>query len=409
MNLIDKPIITSMLDDDMYKFCMQQAFMELFPNAIGSYRFNNRGNHRFNQDFVDSLNYQIQECMPALKVTDAEIEWFSSVSPFLKPWYLEALRNFRYDPNGVEVRLSEDNNLIWETKGLVREKMMWEVKMMATISELYFKLIDTDWNMNGQEDLARGKANDLSENNCFFIDFGTRRRRSYHTQDMVVRNMRDFSPENVKPNFKGGFTGTSNVHLSHKYGLIPKGTQAHEFFQAMQALEGVRNSNYYAMNNWVRVYNGSLGIALPDTLGTEQFLKNFGLRYAKLFDGVRWDSGDPYWFTDIMLNHYRGLGIDPLSKTIIYSNALDVKKAIEIRKYCEGKIKSSFGIGTFFTNDFNKTSSPAEVSKALNMVIKLWSVNDIPVVKLSDDKGKEMGDSDAVRVAKWMVYGKPLG
>lgn len=392
MNLIDTPIITSMLDDDMYKFSQNMAFMDLFPVAMGDYRFKNRGVQRFNGDFLDTLNFQITECMPALKATDEEIEWFGNKNPFIKPWYLDSLSKFRYDPWGVTVRLDDDNNLNWRAEGLVREKMMWEVKMMATISEIYFKIIDTDWSMKGQKGLATDKAVTLSSNGCQFIDFGTRRRRSYETQDIVVREMKEYK----------GFVGTSNVHLAMKHGLTPKGTQAHEWYMSMQALEGIRNSNYYALNNWVRVYNGDLGIALPDTLGTEQFLKNFSVRYAKLFDGVRWDSGDEYWFTDLMINHYKSLGIDPMSKTIVYSNALDCDRAIRINEYCKGKIKSSFGIGTFFTNDFFN-------SKALNMVIKLWAINGIPVVKTSDDKGKVMGDPDAVRVVKWMINDEPLG
>jgi len=397
MNLVHEPIITSMFDDDLYKPTQQQAFMELFPTAIGEYRFHNRGSHRFNQDFIDSLNYQINECMPALKATDAEIEWLGKTCHFFKHWYLESLRNFRYNPKGVNARLDSDNNLVLDIKGKVINEMMWEVKLMATISELYFTLIDTTWNMYGQEDMAALKADTLSANYCKFVDFGTRRRRNFETQDIVVNTMNAFS----------GFMGTSNVHLSMKYHLTPKGTQAHEFYQSMQALEGIRNSNYYALNNWTRVYNGDLGICLPDTLGTEQFLKNFNLKYAKLFDGVRWDSGDAYWFTDLIIAHYKRLGIDPMSKTIIYSNALDCKKAIEIKKYCEGKIKCSFGIGTHFSNHF-KIAHTDEISPPLNMVIKLWAVNDIPVVKLSDDKGKVMGDSDAIRVTKWIVSGEKL-
>jgi nicotinate phosphoribosyltransferase len=392
MNLINRPIISSMLDDDLYKLCMNQAFMELFPDANGVYKFTNRGKHRFSNDFIDSLNYQIHECLPNLKATDEEISWLKKTCPFLKPWYLDSLKNFRYDTKGIKCCLDHENNLIFEASGKIANKMMLEVKMMAIISELYFELIDTKWSMDSQRENAHHKASKLNKENCNFVDFGTRRRRNFKTQKIVVASMSNYNC----------FKGTSNVYLSYLMNLTPKGTQAHEWFQAMQALEGIRNSNYYAMNNWVRVYNGSLGIALTDTLGTEQFLKNFSLRYAKLFDGVRWDSGDPYWYTDLIVDHYKKLGIDPLSKTIVYSNALDCEKAIEIKKYCEGKINCSFGIGTKFTNDFGESSTP------LNMVIKLWSVNGIPVVKLSDDQGKENGDKDAVRVTKWICKNTPL-
>lgn len=391
MNLIHEPIIKSMLDEDVYKFSQQMAFLELFPHAEGEYGFKNRGKQRFNGDFLDSLKFQINECLPALKATDEELDWFARTSPYLKPWYFDTLKNFRYNPKSVTTRLMPDNNLVWQAKGRCASEMMWEVKMMATISELYFKICDTNWTMEGQEEQAANKMILLSNNGCPTIDFGTRRRRNYETQDIVNRTMKRYN----------GFLGTSNVHFAMKHGLIPKGTQAHEWFMAMQALEGIRNSNYYALNNWTRVYNGDLGIALPDTLGTVQFLKNFTIRYAKMFDGVRWDSGDEYWFIDLIVEHYKKLKIDPMTKTIVFSNALDCERAIAIAKYCRGKIRYSFGIGTFFTNDF--LNSPA-----LNMVIKLWSVNGIPVVKFSDDVGKIMGDQDAIRVAKWECNGTPL-
>ena len=392
MNLIHEPIIPSMIDDDAYKFSQQMAFMQLFPNAFGQYRFHNRGPQRFNGDFLDTLKFQLFECLPALQITDAELTFMEKKMPYLKPWYLDALQAFRYNPQALKILdLDTEGNLDWGAEGLCRNEMMWEVKTMAIISEVYFKTVDTEWTMDGQEELARKKADQLFENNCPFIDFGTRRRRNYETQNIVVETMKDVP----------SFVGTSNVHLAMKHDVNPKGTQAHEWFQAMQALGGIRHSNKYALDNWVEVYQGDLGYALPDTLGSAMFLQDFTTLYAKLFDGVRWDSGDPYWFTDLFVDFYKNLNIDPMSKTIIYSNALNCEKAVEIGKYCEGKIKAAFGIGTFFTNDFVG-------SKPLNMVIKLWSVNGVFVVKLSDDFGKVMGDKDAVRVTKWMVDGTPL-
>lgn len=387
---VHKPIITSILDQDQYKFSMGNAVLELFPDTIVEYRFKNRGKQRFNQDFLDAFNYQVQ-LMADLKLTDREYDWFKKTAKYLKPWYFEYLKNFRFNPNQITASLDSENNLVLDIKGYWHEAIMWEVPLMALISELYFKIIDTNWNMDGQQAKICNKASELSKNNCIFTDFGTRRRRNFETQDIVVREMKEFT----------GFFGTSNVLLSMKNETVPKGSMAHEFYMGMQALEGIRNSNYYALNNWVRVYNSDLGTALPDTLGSEQFLKNFNLRFANLFSSVRHDSGDPIWFTDLFVNHYKKLGIDPMTKTIIFSNALDVEKAIEIKKYCEGKIKCAFGIGTSLTNSFDN-------SPPLNMVIKLYSVNDIPVVKISDDAGKEMGDKDALRVTKWECFGTPL-
>lgn len=385
------PIINSMLDDDLYKITMQQAILELFPNEEGEYNFINRGKQRFTPEFLEALLDQINNHLPALAATQEELTWLAATATYLKPWYFEYLRNYRYNPSQVKAWLDGDANLHIKIKGKWCETILWEVKLMAIISELYFKIVDKNWTMDGQAEKAREKMRKLQLSNCITTDFGTRRRRNYETQDLVVREMKEFKC----------FAGTSNVHLSMKYGLIPKGTQAHEWFQAMQALEGIRNSNYYGMQNWVRVYNGELGTVLPDTLGTDQFLKNFNVRFAKLFDGPRWDSGDEYWFIDKFIDHYKKLRINPMTKTIIFSNALDCDRAIKIQEYCMGKINAAFGIGTYFTNDF-------EGSPALNMVIKLYSINGILVVKISDDKGKEMGDRDALKVTKWLCFGTPL-
>ena len=383
-------VIQSMLDDDQYKFSMQAAILELFPNAIAHYRFINRGKQRFNEEFLKELRDQIN-CFSTVIVTDDELNWYRKACPFLKPWYFDYLKNYRYDPKQVTASLNAENNLVIDIKGPWCETVLWEVKLMATISELYFKIIDTNWNRVGEADRAKEKMNQLQDWNCITSDFGTRRRKDFLAQDIVVSTMKPFTR----------FVGTSNVYLSYRNNMIPKGTQAHEWYQAMQALFGIRHSNLFGMENWVKVYNGSLGIALTDTLGTDQFLKDFDLRYAKLFDGVRCDSGDELEYITKIVSHYKKLKIDPLTKTIIFSNALDCRKAVDIVRWCRGVVGCSFGIGTFFTNDFQN-------SPALNMVIKLWSVNGIPVVKLSDDKGKVMGDPDAIRVTNWSCFGTPL-
>jgi nicotinate phosphoribosyltransferase len=163
----------------------------------------------------------------------------------------------------------------------------------------------------------------------------------------------------------------------------------------------LRHANRFALKKWSQVYNGNLGIALTDTYGSNAFWADFDLDIAKLFDGVRHDSGDPFVFADSAIAHYENLGIDPRTKTIVFSDGLDIKKAIQLKKHCAERIKCSFGIGTHLTNDFSE-------SRALNMVIKMWSINNVPVVKLSDDEGKSQGEKDAVRIAKHIFRGSPL-
>lgn len=391
-----KQIINSLLDTDLYKLTMCNAVLELFPDVEVEYRFKNRGIQRFNKHFLTELQKQIQ-LMSTISLTDMEYSWILEKIPFFKPSYVEYLRNYRFNPDEVQVSLDSENDLVIDIKGKWHSTILWEVPLMALISELYFKMIDTEWSYEEQQEKANDKIHLLSKNGCLFADFGTRRRRSFQNQNYLNRIFSGY-----KTLFSDStFVGTSNVYFAMVYNLKPIGTMAHEWIMGMSVLEGLRQSNFYSLQNWVRVYNANLGIALTDTFGTPAFFKNFNMRLAKLYDGVRHDSGDAYCFADKVIEHYKSLGIDPMSKVIVFSDGLNVEEAIKIKKYCEGKIKCSFGIGTQFTNDFKN-------SPALNMVIKLWSCEGIPVVKLSDVDGKVMGDPDAVKVAQWVFKGKPL-
>jgi len=394
-------IIKSLLDQDLYKFSMQQAVLELFPEAVVKYRFMNRGEQRFTEEFLSELKNQIYNFLPELKLTEEEYLWSSNTIPYFKPQFLEYLKNYRFNPEEIStLELDEENNLKLEISGYWRSCILWEVVLMALISEIYFKTINTNWGYDYQKEKAYDKVRYLSLNDCVFSDFGTRRRRSFRSQNIAVDTFSKY-PGELIANMPSTFVGTSNVYLAKKYEVKPIGTMSHEWVMGNSVLEGLRNANYFALHNWVRVYNCDLGIALPDNFGLDAFLRNFNKRLARLYDGVRHDSGNPYKFADKIINHYNDLKIDPLSKTLVFSNALTVKKAAEIRKYCDKKIKCAFGIGTFITNDFDN-------NPPLNMVIKMWECNDIPVIKLSDDIGKECGEENAIKVAKWTFFGEPV-
>jgi nicotinate phosphoribosyltransferase len=295
------------------------------------------------------------------------------------------------------VSLDEDQQLQITITGKWRDAILWEVPLMSLISEVYFQRVDPDWNMDGQRDLAISKAKALSEAGCLFADFGSRRRRNFRVQEELVEIMRGFK----------GFVGTSNPDIAKRTGVKALGTIAHEAIMGVSVLEGLRHANRFAMDKWQEVYNAELGIALTDTYGLDAFLGDFTLFHSKSWDGVRHDSGDPKVFVDKMVAHYQNNRIDPTTKTIVFSDGLDVNTAININEYCKGKIRCSFGIGTNFTNDFKCLKNGLR-SKPLNMVIKLWSINNIPVVKLSDTPTKAIGDADAVRVAKWTFFNTPL-
>ena len=386
-----KQIINSTIDSDLYKFSQQFFVIQQYADVDVSYTFNNRSKDMiFNQDTVDEIVRQVS-LMSNLRLTDAEYNWLKKNYTFLPSSYLQYLASYRFDPKQVRIKLI-DNQLDLTISGKWRDTILWEVPLMAIISEVYFKMMDTDWTMDGQVELAKQKASELSTSFCFYADFGTRRRRNFETQDLVVKTMKDFK----------GFVGTSNPFLAMKYDVKCLGTCAHESIGAVAALESLNHPNKVFMEKWTEVYKGSLGTMLPDTYGLDSFLKDFTMEKAKLWDGVRHDSGDPYIFTDKIIAHYKKLGIDPLTKTIIFSDGLNTYRTIKINEYCKGKIMRSFGIGTFFTSDFNKVSNTSQKSKAMNMVIKLTEANGIPVVKLSDSPGKAIGDPKMLEIMKYI-------
>ena len=398
------PIIKSILNIDLYKITQQQAVLELYPNANVTYRFKNRGKHRFNKEFIKALEHQADWHLVELRSQYEDIHYLSKTCPYLKPAYLEYLRNYRFKPNELtKIELDKDNNLELEISGPWHSTILWETILMSIISELYFKICDTEWNndLNDVAEKAYKKAEKLLDNEVVFADFGTRRRRSYDIHETVVRGLHAAGLVYGANNKKNTFVGTSNVYLARMLNVKPIGTIAHEAIQGISVLEGLRHANRFAMEKWIEVYGTSLGIMLTDTYTTDSFLKDFNRKFAMLFDGTRNDSGNCFTYTDKLVAHYKKLNIDPMSKTIIFSDSLDVDKAIEIKNYCEGKIKCSFGIGTHFSNDFSN-------SPALNIIIKLWSINNIPVVKLSDDPGKENGEQDAIDVAMWTHTNNPL-
>ena len=391
-------IIRSILDSDLYKFTQQKFVLQHYPNVDGEYIFNNRDKSmKFNQEALEEIKKEIQ-LMSTLRLTDDEYEWIKKEIYFFDPMYRQYLSNYRFNPNHVKIYLDNDGNLDIKVTGKWREIILWEVPLMAIISEVYFNIVDKDWNndLNHQETLAKTKAQKLTSVGCKFADFGTRRRRNFETQNIVVKTMKNYE----------GFVGTSNPYLAMIHGVKSMGTIAHESIMAVSVLESMNHPNKATMKLWQETYGSEMGTFLPDTYGIDSFLKDFELKYAKVFDSVRHDSGDPFNFTDKIIEHYKKLRIDPTTKTIIFSDGLDVYTTIEIYNYCKGRIRCSFGIGTNFTNDYLKKDGTK--SKPLNMVIKLDEVDGKKVCKLSDTPGKAIGDSSVVKIMKYIHLGEKL-
>jgi len=388
--------IKSFLDTDLYKFTQMYAVLTNKPlaNLKVRYNFFNRNDTKFPEGFDLELKRRVQD-MSNLKMTKDEKEFFiRKCGHYLPNWFFDILEGYKFDPNEVFIYM-ENSNLKIKIEGYWWRTILWEVPLMALISELYFEMTNKEYdfsnstNRNTRLDKNKSKANLMLLNNLKVSDFGTRRRYSYDNHKEVLKDLLDYG--------RGSIVGTSNVHLAHLFNININGTCAHELFMVHAAIYGYNMANKMTMDTWINTYNTSqLGTILPDTFTTDIFLKSFDNHYASIFGSIRQDSGCPFEFTDKLVNHYKSLGIDPLSKTIIFSDSLDIEKAIKINDYCKGKIKCSFGIGTSITNDLDV--------KPLNMVIKISEVyfdnRWIPAVKLSDNKSKNTGESDEVELCK---------
>jgi nicotinate phosphoribosyltransferase len=382
--------LPSLLDNDFYKFTMQQCVNKTFPKAKARYEFINRGQHAFPEGFAIALRQSI-DAMANLKLTSEEKKWFAVTCPYLDPVYLDFLQGYCYNPDEVTIQ-QDGHNLRVSIEGYWYRTILWEVPILCLISENFYSLNP------GQRDSddkiiasTRNKMETYKELGVTIAEFGTRRRHSYHVQNIVVETLKQYGKT---------FAGTSNMHFAMTYGTKPIGTHAHEWFMFHAAQYGFKMANTVALEHWVDIYRGDLGIALSDTYTTDEFFEIFDKKFAKLFDGVRHDSGDPIEFAQKTIEHYKKLGINPLTKTIIFSDALHKEKVKRIADFCRNNIGMSFGIGTNFTNDAGL--------KAMNIVLKMTEAKPegqqwTPVVKLSDEPGKHSGDKKMIELAKTVL------
>lgn len=387
-----EPIITSLLDNDLYKFTMLQAMLHQFPQTHGVYRFRCRNNEDTLYplaDIKDDLEQQL-DSLCELRFLEDELEYLRGLR-FMRSDFVDYLELFKLKRRFITVSTDEKGRLFIDIEGPMIQAMFFEVFVLAIVNELYFSaLSNASVIEEGQRRLDEKvellhqyavKQEKYDNNTPLFIvaDFGTRRRFSKVWQAHVVETLHKAEPKIV--------SGTSNVYLAKKLGMTPIGTMAHEFMQAFQALDvRLRDSQKAALEAWVHEYRGDLGIALTDVVGMDAFLRDFDLYFAKLFDGLRHDSGDPYVWGDKAIAHYKKLKIDPRTKILTFSDGLDLNKAWNLHQYFKGQIRTSFGIGTNLTNDMGITP--------INIVLKLVECNGQPVAKLSDSPGKTMINND---------------
>ncbi len=367
---------------------MQCAVVKLFPNRKASYKFINRGKHQFPENFDKALQKEIEK-MQDLKLTKKEKEFLTKRCAYLPPTYIDFLEGYTYDPSEISIN-QKGADLEVSISGYWYRTILWEVPLLFLISELFYKL--TDQKRVSDEEIVKRtqkKIKTYDDLGIKFAEFGTRRRHSFDVQNKVIDTLIK-TPNN-------SFAGTSNVYLAMQHNSTPIGTHAHEWFMFHAGEYGFKMANAKALEHWVDVFRGDLGVALSDTYTTEVFFKAFDKKFSKLFDGVRHDSGDPIEFAEKTIAHYKSLGINPLYKYIIFSDGLNQKKVAEITNACRGKIGISFGIGTSLSNDTDL--------EPMNIVIKMTEVltsdNEwVGTVKLSDEPKKHTGTEKMIRLAK---------
>ena len=390
-----KQIVNHFTDNDLYTFTCMYYVLQKYPRAETEYQFFDRNRTCYPKGFDLLLREQLEH-LAEVTITDEEREFMTRSFPFLPYWFINVfLRGFRFNPAELTITQDEEGHLDIRVKGKWWSTIIWEMPILATISELMHTLngdmakydAEAEW----EKILQKGRR--IWENGLTLGDMGTRRRFSFDHHERVIDALIQSYAEVYEQTGGrcGKFTGTSNVYLAMKKNIPCLGTMSHQCISFEENVSGVFECNYNVMNKWSEVYDGNVGIFLYDCFGDRVFFNNLSKRMAMTFCGLRIDSGVEEEQVDLIVEKYKQLGIDPMTKQAVFSNGLDIERAVEIHRYCEGKITDSYGVGTFLTCDVTDC-------KPMNIVVKLvraritesreWHA----CVKLSCDKGKTLGD-----------------
>ncbi|WP_418744473.1 nicotinate phosphoribosyltransferase [Duodenibacillus massiliensis] len=390
-------IIESLLDTDLYKFTMMQCVLHQFPGAEVSYRFRCRTPGVDLSPYADEIRDEVMH-LCTLTFKDAELAYLGGLR-FIKSDFVDFLSLFHLKDKYIRVTKDPacDFGLSIEITGPWLHTILFEIPILAIVNEVYFRHIAPV--PDEAEGMRRLRAkiallkNEPDNADLRVSDFGTRRRFSRAWQEKVVRVLIDELGSPI-------FSGTSNVDLARRYGLVSIGTMAHEYLQACQALgPRLRDSQVFGFEMWAKEYRGDLGIALSDVYGIEPFLKDFDMYFCKLFDGARHDSGDPFVWGERMIEHYRANKCDPRGKSLVFSDGLTVPRIIELYRRFHRRIGIGFGIGTNLMNDLGP--------QPLNIVVKMVRANGQPVAKISDNPVKGMCDDPTYLAYLRQVFGMP--
>jgi len=393
------PIVRSLLENDLYKFTMWQALLHSHPGAQAEYAFVCRNQTVFPlAELKEAVEAELDH-LCSMSFAQDELDYLRGLR-FINSDFVDFLSVFRFQRRFIQVSTKGDS-LVIKASGPVAHVMGFEIFVLYIVNELYFRRLPA-----GDEilDVARQRLQEkvrriqersrtkASRHPFMFFDFGLRRRYSGSWHEEVIRTFAREVPES--------FRGTSNVYLAKKLGLVPIGTMAHEYLQAYQAFGfRLRDFQKAALEGWVHEFRGDLGTALTDVVGMDAFLADFDLYFAKLFDGLRHDSGDPIEWGEKAIAHYQKLRIDTQTKRLVFSDGLNIPKAFELHDHFSDRIPCSFGIGTDLTND-----TP---HKALNIVMKIVSCGGQPVAKLSDTPGKTLCEDQTFLAYMRQVFSHP--
>ena len=391
------PIVRSLLDTDLYKFTMWQAMLHRHPQTHAEYRFACRNSTVYPlAELETEINAELDQ-LCGLRFTKDELDYLGSLR-YIKSDFVDFLRLFQFQRDFIHVKTTPEGGLHIEAHGPQVHVMGFEIHVLSIVNELYFRrlqqpdtLAEGRRRLHAKIERLRALADEPTLAHPFELsDFGLRRRFSEAWHREVVTTLAQEVPQ--------WFKGTSSVLLAKALNISPIGTMAHEYMQSFQS-QGVRLRDFQkaALEDWVQEYRGDLGIALTDTVGTRAFLEDFDLYFAKLFDGLRHDSGDPFDWGDQALAHYRKLRINPHTKRLVFSDGLNLEKALELWRYFAPHIQLGFGIGTNLTNDVGLTP--------LNIVMKLVRANGQPVAKISDTPGKTMCEDETYLAYLRQVFG----
>ncbi|EHC7290098.1 TPA: nicotinate phosphoribosyltransferase [Vibrio parahaemolyticus] len=391
--LFSSRIIQSALDFDVYKVNMMSAVAALYPDAMVSYKFIVRSEEDLSE-LLPEVKVEVLK-LQDVRFTEDEIAYMKRVAPYLKPEFVEALRHFRFNPQSDvsfhNKTMSDGSSQLRITiNGLWKETILYETIIMSIVSEVRSRQrwsdIPFEQFQTVLEDKVRYLKAELERRNITnfkFADMSTRRRFSFQAQRTMLEYLSKELPQCL--------TGTSNYHLARELDLTPIGTVAHEWFMGHQALVNVRDSQKIALQRWQKMFNGALGIALTDTIGIDAFLKDFDEELSNAYVGVRHDSGCPFTWGEKMIAHYESLGIDPMTKTLVFTDGLNFEQALDICEHFQGRVQVSFGIGTSLANDMgNYVNDQGEAYQPLSIVIKMVTCNGSPVAKISDEPEKAM-------------------